>query len=141
MSALGQKQTFAAQKAMSALPPKATSNATCGMSAKGQKQTPRSLDHLIGCSEQRRRDGQSKCFCGLEVDHELEFRWLLDRQIRRLGAFQYLVDKDRRFAKYVLQIRSVRHEPARHYVCAVLEHGRESCCCWQNRECERDAAA
>jgi hypothetical protein len=30
MSALGQKQTFAPQKVMSALPPKATSNATDG---------------------------------------------------------------------------------------------------------------
>ena len=34
MSALGQKQTHAAQKGMSAFPPKATSNATDGMSAK-----------------------------------------------------------------------------------------------------------
>jgi hypothetical protein len=32
MSALGQKQTFAVQKGMSALPPKATSNATYEMS-------------------------------------------------------------------------------------------------------------
>jgi hypothetical protein len=37
MSALGQKQTFAVQNAMSALPPKATSIAAHGMSAKGQK--------------------------------------------------------------------------------------------------------
>ena len=36
---MGQKQTYAVQNAMSALPPKATSNATFGMSAKGQKQT------------------------------------------------------------------------------------------------------
>jgi len=33
MSALGQKQTCAMQKGMSALPPKATLNATYGMSA------------------------------------------------------------------------------------------------------------
>jgi hypothetical protein len=39
MSALGQKQTFAPQNVMSALPPKATSNATYGMSAKGHKRT------------------------------------------------------------------------------------------------------
>ena len=37
MSALGQKQTFAVQDAVSALPPKATSNATYGMSTRGQK--------------------------------------------------------------------------------------------------------
>jgi hypothetical protein len=37
MSALGQKQTFAPQKVMSALPPKA--DMQLGMSAKGQKRT------------------------------------------------------------------------------------------------------
>jgi len=36
MSALGQKQTFAAQNGMSALPPVATSIAFFGMSALGQ---------------------------------------------------------------------------------------------------------
>src|SRR5262245_26890358 len=36
MSALGPKQTYAPQKGMSALTPKATSNATYAMSAKGQ---------------------------------------------------------------------------------------------------------
>jgi hypothetical protein len=40
MSALGQKRTCAVQKGMSALPPKATSNATCGI-AFGQKRTSR----------------------------------------------------------------------------------------------------
>jgi hypothetical protein len=39
MSALGQKRTCAPQKAMSALPPIATSIAFFGMSALGQKQT------------------------------------------------------------------------------------------------------
>jgi hypothetical protein len=39
MSALGQKQTFAVQKRMSALPPKATLIACFGMSAMGQKRT------------------------------------------------------------------------------------------------------
>ena len=36
MSALGHKRTFAVQKGMSALPPKATLNAFIRMSAKGQ---------------------------------------------------------------------------------------------------------
>jgi hypothetical protein len=49
MSALGQKRTCAVHKLMSALPPKATSNATYGMSAKGQKRTWRflALDFLL----------------------------------------------------------------------------------------------
>ena len=36
MSALGQEQTYAVQKGMSALPPEATLNAFIRMSAKGQ---------------------------------------------------------------------------------------------------------
>ena len=39
MSALGQKQTYALQKAMSALPPIATAIAFFGVSALGQKRT------------------------------------------------------------------------------------------------------
>jgi hypothetical protein len=48
MSALGQKQTYAVQKAMSALPPIATSIAFFGMSSRGQKRTSGTelLDHL-----------------------------------------------------------------------------------------------
>jgi hypothetical protein len=54
MSALGQKQTFAAQKAMSALPQKRTYAVQTGMSAKGHKRTHAAqqlgslLDHLVG---------------------------------------------------------------------------------------------
>ena len=40
MSALGQKQTCAAQKVMSALPPKADIDCAFRMSTKGQKRTP-----------------------------------------------------------------------------------------------------
>src|SRR5262245_650251 len=44
---------------MSALPPKATSNATYGMSAKGQKRTFRhSFDYSVGGYEQTGRHGQ-----------------------------------------------------------------------------------
>ena len=50
--------------------------------------------------------------CSLEVDHQLELRWLLDRQVARLGAFQYLVDKDCGCPKGLLVIRPVGHEPA-----------------------------
>src|SRR5262249_9777323 len=56
MSVSGQKQTFAPQKAMSALPPIATTIAFFGTSALGQKRTHASqqvllFDHLLGTSE------------------------------------------------------------------------------------------
>src|SRR6476620_1866071 len=95
---------------MSALPPIATAKAnsckrscplyprkrTCAaqsvMSALGQKRTLLLFDHLIGTGEHSRRDGDAYRFCGLEVDYQLEFRWLLDRQIAGVGTFKDLVD-------------------------------------------------
>jgi len=47
-----------------------------------------SLDHLVGAGEQRRRHVDAKGFGGLEIDDELELRWLLDWQFRGLLAFE-----------------------------------------------------
>jgi len=64
---------------------------------------PKSLaslfDHPVGKRGQLRRKFESEHLCGREIDHQFEFRWLLDRQIGWLCAFQYLVNKHRRFLK------------------------------------------
>src|SRR5262245_42961387 len=61
MSALGQKQTCAVQKAVSALPPKATSNPDIWECPLWAKSGHRGLfDHLIGAGKHSRWDGQSK---------------------------------------------------------------------------------
>src|SRR6516165_7475335 len=98
MSALDQKQTFALQNGMSALPPIATAKAdsrkrscplypqkqTCAlqleMSALGHKRTsPASFDHLIGTADERVGDGDAERLGGLEVDVHLDLCCLLDR--------------------------------------------------------------
>src|SRR5262245_64215813 len=44
------------------------------------------FDHLVGAGEQRLRHVEAERLGCLEVDHQLELGWLLDRNIARLGA-------------------------------------------------------
>jgi len=50
------------------------------------------FDHLVGGGKQRRRDGQTKRLRSLEIDHQLVFGRLLNRQLTRLSAFEDAVD-------------------------------------------------
>src|SRR5262245_53547323 len=82
---------------MSALPPKATSIAFCGMSdgpiAGSCSPSKGSLfDHLVGCSEQRRRNCEAERLCSLEVDHQLVLVRRLHREVGRLLTFKNTVD-------------------------------------------------
>ena len=52
---------------------------------------PKSLDHLIRPIQHRLRDRQADLLGRLEIDHQLELRRLLDRQIGRLGSLQDFV--------------------------------------------------
>jgi len=96
MSALGQKQTFAPQNGMSALPPEATAKAdlrhVCFTPESGHVQRDsvcrlwaRSghsvglLDHLVGASYKCVGHCEAKCFGSLKVDNEFDFGGLLDR--------------------------------------------------------------
>jgi hypothetical protein len=50
------------------------------------------LDHLVGAHQHRLRDRQAERPGGLEVDHQIELRRLLDGQVGGLGALKDLVD-------------------------------------------------
>src|SRR5262245_46418223 len=93
MSALGHKRTLAVQNGMSALPPKATSNATYGDVRFGPIAYMRYLlDDLVSSQEERLWDGEAECFGSLEVDDELKLGRVLHRQVGRLSAAEYAVD-------------------------------------------------
>ena len=76
MSALGQKQTCAAQNVMSALPPKGL------------------FDHLIGALLHLQRHIEAQSLRGLEVDHQLVLGRRLHWQVTRLLAFESPVQPD-----------------------------------------------
>ena len=52
----------------------------------------RSLDDLVGASEQRRWNLKAKGFGGLDIDHELILGWCLHRQVGGVLALEDAVD-------------------------------------------------
>ena len=74
---------------MSALPPKAD---VCGALAHVRlvpiADIAALLDHLVSAGEQRRRDWKAKYFCGCEINHHFELRWLHYWQVDGLGAVE-----------------------------------------------------
>ena len=50
------------------------------------------FDHLVGAQQERFGDSQAERLGGGEVDDEIEFSRLLDREVARLRPAQDLVD-------------------------------------------------
>src|SRR5262249_20247019 len=115
MSALGHKQTYAVQNAMSALPPIATAKAdirsrscllyprkrTCAvhkrMSAMGQTPTsrelpPKLLINLRGTAKPGRGHRRPSRFARFKIDYHLVLGGRRDRQAGRLPPFKKAVD-------------------------------------------------
>ena len=53
------------------------------------------LNHLLRPHHHHRRNRQAKRLGGFKINHQLELRRLLDRNVGWLGAFQDLVDHRR----------------------------------------------
>jgi hypothetical protein len=77
-------------------------------SAANQQRTCRhSFNHFVGPGKQGWRYCKAERLRSLEVDNELEFSRLGDRQVRRVGTLQNLVNVDGSLPILVDEIRSV----------------------------------
>src|SRR5207248_9640560 len=73
-----------------------------------------SLDHLVRAGEDRERHGEAERLGGLEIDHQLEFGGLFDRQIGRLGALEDLSGVSADYAKGGSKARSIADQATGH---------------------------
>ncbi len=55
-------------------------------STQQKKRQPSSLDHLVGAGEKSGGDREPERGRGLEIDDQLEFGWLLNREVGRVDA-------------------------------------------------------
>src|SRR5713101_7586654 len=85
-----------------------------------------SLDDLIRPQQQRLRDRQAERLGGLEVDHELPLRRLLDGEIGGLGALQDLVHEGGSSAEHIREVSRIGHEAASLSVLSLREHAGQS---------------
>ena len=80
------------------------------------------LDHLIRSRQHIGRDRQTNLLGRFEIDDQLELFRLLDREVRRFGAFQNLVHVDSSAFETLSIAVGIGHEAADIYVCIYLEH-------------------
>jgi len=72
------------------------------------------------------RDGKAEGFSGLEIDDKVEFRRLLNRQVRRLGALEDLVDVTSCTSPDFIQVRAVRDQSTGLDIRQEVIHGGKS---------------
>src|SRR6516165_5570456 len=83
------------------------------MSALCQKRTStRSFDQVVGNGKYAGRNREPERLSSRQIDNELEFRWLLDRKIRRACTLENLIHITRSTPEEVHFIRAIRDEAA-----------------------------
>src|SRR5215475_2452582 len=69
-----------------------------------------SSNHPICSRQDVGRDCETDLLGCLQIDHKFELRWLFDRQIRGLAAFEDLIHVCGGTAVTVSRVRPIRHE-------------------------------
>src|SRR5258706_2977613 len=70
------------------------------------------LDHLVGASKQWQGNRDAERLGGLEVDDQLDFYHLLDRQIGRPGTLEYTADEHADLMIRIGKVGAVAHKTA-----------------------------
>ena len=114
MSALGQKQTYALQQGMSALPPiadicSAHADVRFGPIADISQV---SFDDLVGAAKHCRGHHKAERLGGLKIDHQFVLSWRLHRKVSGLLALEDVIDIAGRLPVLVDPIRSVGDQAA-----------------------------
>src|SRR4029453_12363282 len=86
----------------------------------------RSLDYLVGAGEQRRRNFDAERPGRGQVDDEIEFGRLLDRDVGGLYAFKDLVDIIARAPEQVREVWSIGRQTSCFDVLPKVIHRRQS---------------
>src|SRR5262249_31385056 len=83
----------------------------------------------VGGYEERIGHCEVECLGGLEIDDQLEFRGLYDRQVDRLFALEKATRVKSDLSVCLYQAGSVTDEPALHYELPKPIHSRNSVMC------------
>jgi len=78
------------------------------MSALCHKQTP--FDHLIGAAEQSCWHFEPKRLGGLQIDHQLELDWGLDRELARLLSLEDTININGRTPVLIDDVWTIRDQ-------------------------------
>src|SRR5262249_58524564 len=94
--------------------------------AKGQKRISCHLfNQLIRSPDERIWDGNAECFGSLEIDNQLDFDRLLDRQVRGLLATENFASVEAQLAVRICETGSVAHQTAGHDEVAQIRNHRD----------------
>src|SRR5262249_27637309 len=93
-----------------------------------------SFDHLVGAGEQGRRNGEPDRPSSLEIDHQLEFDRLKDRQVGRMLALEHPAGVDPGLPIGIEQVGSVAHQTAGIDVRPPWVNSRDRVTCRQHDE-------